>query len=247
MNKKLGDIILLLIFALLVLIFFLPSTFLFYKHINSKFPILLSFLKFALLATYGEIISYRIKNKIHIDKNFGIFPKMIIWGILGIFIWFAFQIFYNGSIKGIIEPMQKYLLNINNYYSQSNKINFNKIILSKLNNFFYKLSLNKIFISFTISFFMNIFFAPVMMLTHNLTDLHIAKNNGKFIISKFKILELIKEVNWNKMWGFVFKKTIPFFWVPAHTITFLLPQDFRILFAAILSIILGILLSLKRN
>jgi hypothetical protein len=52
------------------------------------------------------------------------------------------------------------------------------------------------------------------------------------------------------VWGFVFKKTIPFFWIPAHTITFLLPPELRVLFAAALGIVLGVILalaSLKRN
>jgi hypothetical protein len=44
-------------------------------------------------------------------------------------------------------------------------------------------------------------------------------------------------------WGFVFKKTIPLFWFPAHTITFLLPAHLQVLFAAVLSIFLGIILS----
>jgi hypothetical protein len=45
------------------------------------------------------------------------------------------------------------------------------------------------------------------------------------------------------MWGFVFKKTIPFFWIPAHTITFLLPPDVQVLFAALLGIALGTILA----
>jgi hypothetical protein len=51
------------------------------------------------------------------------------------------------------------------------------------------------------------------------------------------------------MWGFVFKKTIPFFWIPAHTITFLLPPQYRVLYAALLSVVLGILLGVagKQN
>ena len=43
---------------------------------------------------------------------------------------------------------------------------------------------------------------------------------------------------------FVFKKTIPFFWYPAHTITFLLPGEMRVLFAAILGVVLGVLLAI---
>jgi hypothetical protein len=45
----------------------------------------------------------------------------------------------------------------------------------------------------------------------------------------------------------VFKKTIPFFWYPAHTITFLLPSEQRVLFAALLGIALGVLLALKNG
>ena len=44
--------------------------------------------------------------------------------------------------------------------------------------------------------------------------------------------------------GFVFKKTIPFFWIPAHTITFLLPGQYQVLFAALLGVALGIILSI---
>jgi uncharacterized integral membrane protein len=45
----------------------------------------------------------------------------------------------------------------------------------------------------------------------------------------------------------VFKKTIPLFWYPAHTITFLLPAGFQVLFAAVLGIVLGVLLSVAAN
>jgi len=48
-------------------------------------------------------------------------------------------------------------------------------------------------------------------------------------------------------WGFVFKKTIPFFWYPAHTITFLLPGDTRVLFAALLGVALGVLLAIASH
>jgi hypothetical protein len=51
------------------------------------------------------------------------------------------------------------------------------------------------------------------------------------------------ELDWTTMWGFVFKKTIPLFWIPAQTINFMLPEEYRVLFAAFLSIVLGVLLS----
>ena len=40
-----------------------------------------------------------------------------------------------------------------------------------------------------------------------------------------------------------FKLRLPFFWYPAHTITFLLPGEVRVLFAAILGVVLGVLLA----
>jgi hypothetical protein len=58
----------------------------------------MSFIKFAILATYGEIAAYRISNKRYPDKSFGILPKMMVWGILGIFIKAAFVIFSKGAI-----------------------------------------------------------------------------------------------------------------------------------------------------
>ena len=42
----------------------------------------------------------------------------------------------------------------------------------------------------------------------------------------------------------ILKWTIPLFWIPAQTITFLLPEDYRVLFAAFLSIVLGVLLAI---
>ncbi|GAB1473896.1 hypothetical protein MASR2M69_13370 [Bacteroidota bacterium] len=40
---------------------------------------------------------------------------------------------------------------------------------------------------------------------------------------------------------FVVGKTIPLFWIPAHTITFLLPDTYKVIFAASLSIVLGLI------
>ena len=97
--------------------------------------------------------------------------------------------------------------------------------------------------AFTVSFFMNIFFAPVMMLGHRITDLHISDEGGKFCISRFNTAEVLKKIDWDFFLGFLMKKTIPLFWIPAHTITFLLPEEFRVLFAAVLSVVLGVLLS----
>jgi hypothetical protein len=46
-------------------------------------------------------------------------------------------------------------------------------------------------------------------------------------------------IDWHGFVSFVVLRTIPLFWIPAHTMTFLLPPEFRVLMAAVLSIALG--------
>jgi hypothetical protein len=82
------------------------------------------------------------------------------------------------------------------------------------------------------------------MLTHHVTDKYIALNHGKFPLNKIKIQPMLEAIDWSRMWGFVFKLTIPLFWIPAHTITFMLPAQYRTIFAALLSVVLGILLGI---
>ena len=94
--------------------------------------------------------------------------------------------------------------------------------------------------AFYISAFMNLTFAPVFMATHRITDVYIdAYASGK----KMSVKEVITSVDWPGFMSFVIGKTIPFFWIPAHTITFLLPDEYKVIFAASLSIILGLILS----
>jgi hypothetical protein len=84
------------------------------------------------------------------------------------------------------------------------------------------------------------------MTFHKITDTHIIANGGtvKGLFKPIPFASVLKSINWDVMWNFVFKKTIPFFWIPAHTITFLLPSEFRVLFAAVLGIALGLILAI---
>ncbi len=189
-----------------------------YELVVGNYPMISSFIKFGILATVGEIIAYRIRMKTWPGKDFGILPKAIAWGFLGILILFAFKIFSKGvpQVCGTLLPLC------------SDK------------------DINLLLIAFYISFFMNCIFAPVMMLLHRIIDIKIEACGGKLsslVSSTPSINSLFQAVDWDKMWGFVYKKTIPFFWIPAHTITFLLPPAWRILFAAVLSIFLGILMA----
>jgi hypothetical protein len=106
-------------------------------------------------------------------------------------------------------------------------------------------SLDKVLLALAISVTMNTIFGPVFMTLHKVTDTHILATGGtlKGFFTPIPMGKILQGLNWKVQWGFVFKKTIPFFWFPAHTITFLLPGDARVLFAALLGVVLGIFLA----
>ena len=108
------------------------------------------------------------------------------------------------------------------------------------------LSWKKVVVSFSISTALNLFYAPVLMTFHKITDIHILENGGTLrgFFKPIRFATIFTKINWDVQWNFVFKRTIPLFWIPAQTITFLLPEEFRVLFAAFLGIVLGVLLAL---
>jgi hypothetical protein len=216
-------------FIIFIILFFSPfviseDVLNFYKQFNKTHEFIISFIKFGILATLGEIIGHRIKNGNYNLTNFGIMPRIVIWGFIGISIKIAFIVFSAGA----------------------------PIILSKIGFFIPNdlmqgdFNLHKLLVAFTISFLLNIFYAPVMMTFHKITDMHIADNKGhiKALWTQIDMSKAFYNINWNVMWNFVFKKTIIFFWIPMQTITFLLPEEYQILYAAMLSIVLGVLLAI---
>ncbi|MCF8000671.1 MAG: hypothetical protein K9K76_02315 [Halanaerobiales bacterium] len=97
-------------------------------------------------------------------------------------------------------------------------------------------------LAFFTSFLMNMIFAPTMMAFHSITDTYI---DLKFEENKQEVnlKKVVEEVSWSHFVSFVVLKTIPLFWIPAHTIVFLLPEEYRIITAAFLSMALGAILA----
>ncbi len=201
---------------------------------NPQYWVLTSFIKFGFLATMGEVIGLRIKTGEFNTQGFGILPRAIVWGLLGITIKLAFDIFAIGipgflekscSISGVADAMKT------------------KDIFDAMAN---GMGTTRLLAALCISTAMNLIYAPVMMTLHKITDTHIADKGGsvKGLFSSMNVGDIMSRINWKVQWNFVFKKTIPFFWIPAHTITFLLPTEYRVLFAALLGIALGVILSL---
>lgn len=101
----------------------------------------------------------------------------------------------------------------------------------------------KILRAFYISAIMNLTFGPVFMAAHRITDTWIdARSSG----NKISVPQTISKIDWSIFIKFVVGKTIPLFWIPAHTITFLLPDQYKVIFAASLSIFLGLILSFAK-
>lgn len=184
----------------------------FFLEFYDEHKVLGGFIKFFFLASIGDFISLRIKNKKWEVPNY-IFVKASIWGLIGVVIVYMFNIY-----PSLVVNLQE-----NNY------LPFEDI------TFFFAV--------FT-SIIMNLTFAPLMMAFHRITDTYLNLRTDKL---NYSLGEVVKFINWREFINFTIFKTIPLFWIPAHTITFLLPEEYRIVFAAILGIFLGLILGLFNN
>ena len=66
-------------------------------------PFGMSFIKFAVLATLGECIALRITTGQYNRPGFGVLPKAVVWGFLGMGCKVAFTIFGGGTPKLLME------------------------------------------------------------------------------------------------------------------------------------------------
>jgi hypothetical protein len=202
-NDKVISLLVLLITGSLIFVVS-RNFFLTFAH---EYRLLGGFIKFFLLASIGDFVGLRVKEKQwKVPKN--MILKAFVWGIIGIFIVMMFTIFPTGVTELQVIGILPFSGNV----------------------FFHAL--------FT-SIFMNIIFAPTMMFFHRISDTML---NGASSIS-----EAVKEINWDQFVHTVLFKTIPLFWIPAHTITFLIPKEYQVILAAVLGIFLGLLLSVFKK
>ena len=207
-----------LLFSIAVLTVFIlvlvitPSRELF-KAATSAHPFLMGFVKFALLATVGELFAIRLTRKSwSFPSGFG--ARAFIWGFLGMVIALMFKV-YSGGVAYIIQ-----------------------LGLIPAGS-------GRLLPALLCSLLMNATFAPTMMIFHKITDTAITmKYNGERLVS---LKNVIDNIDFKTLIGFTIAVTVPCFWIPAHTISFMLPGEYQIIMAASLSIALGILLSLKKN
>jgi hypothetical protein len=139
-----------LLFILALLVIFLP--FVFFKQaynflfdpqtgMNTLHPLLVAFVKFFILATMGEMLGLRIKTGKYHTPGFGIFPRAVVWGILGVMIAAAFLIFDGGTML---------------FAKKVYKMTDPQAFMTG------PLSFEKVLLAFTISTFLNVFFAQCL-------------------------------------------------------------------------------------
>lgn len=209
------DIVWLLGIILIFLFMLYPTTHAIFMTATATHPYLMGFIKFALLATMGELLALRLVQGDWVKPK-GLIYRSIVWGLIGMLIVLVFD-FYAGGIPGSIK----------------------KGLLPNLGNFGF---------AFFTSVLLNLLFAPTFMAFHRITDTYIDLGEGKIgRILSVKLADVIKHIDWDGYIRFVVLKTIPFFWIPAHTITFLLPAAYRVFFAAFLSIALGGILAFAKK
>ena len=197
-----------------------PSTHALFVATTKIHPYLMGFVKVAILATMGELMSLRIVAG-EWEKPVGLHYRAFVWGLLGM----AFVIVFHIFAVGIAGSMNKALLP-----TTANQ------------------GINKVLFALFTSTFMNLAFGPTFMLFHRVTDTFIDLGEGRLNkIMKVKLADVIDKIDFHGFISFVVIKTIPIFWIPAHTVTFMLAPEYRVLMASFLSIAMGGILAFAKR
>lgn len=209
------DIYWLVVLGGVTLFFTLPATNRIYVSLTGSHPFWMGFMKFAILATMGELLALRLSGGAW-QRPVGLAPKVLVWGLVGVAVTFIFS-FFSAGVEAVLT---KGLLPAG----------------TGTTAWFLK--------AFYTSLIMNLTFGPVFMAVHRISDTYI-EMRAKGL--RPGAADVLSAVDWPDFLGFVVGKTIPFWWIPVHTIAFLLPGEYRVLAAAYLSIVLGVILVLARR
>ncbi|MBI5020808.1 MAG: hypothetical protein HZB59_05175 [Ignavibacteriales bacterium] len=164
-----------------------------YISLVSEYPLTTAMVQFAILGTFGDIVSkWLIQKKISFPFSpLTLLLKMLEWALLAVCIKYAFT-----GFQGFVDSLIQHDL------------------LPSLDLFGR---------SFAVSVSMNLQFGPFLVIMHRVLDNIIAR-----------------EKNWDNIHKGML--SLLWFWIPAHTITFILPKPYQIGLAAIWSVVLGIIL-----
>lgn len=194
-----------LAFALVLII---PQSREVFKGLSANHPFVMGFVKFALLATAGELIAALISLSKPVAPV-KIVWRFMIWGLIGVWITFMMKVYSTAAVSLMASGMLP-----------GGDSTFLRALYT--------------------SVMMNTTFGPTFMAIHKCTDKVLELKAQK---QKAKLDAVIGGIDWSKFVSFTIFKTVPLFWIPAHTVTFLLPSEYQVMMAAALSVALGVILS----
>ena len=208
------------VFVAFAAILIMPATREVFEKLSAEHPYIMGFIKFALLATSGELIAIKMASG-KFAKPAYLIVRIVIWGLIGIWITYMMKIFFLGSGSMIAAGL------LPGKTLAADSITY------------------KLIRAFATAATMNLTFGPTFMAVHKCSDTYLAlrAQNGKGV----KLSEVIDTVDWKRFVSFTLFKTVPIFWIPAHTVTFLLPSEYQVMLAALLSVALGIILNLRKK
>lgn len=94
------------------------------------------------------------------------------------------------------------------------------------------------------SILLNLFFAPIHSAVISIFSSY---GDARFLNNhRINAIEATQSVEWGEFVDFTFFKTVPFFWIPINTIGFLLPRGLQVAFAAMLSFVFGMLMTVLK-
>ncbi|MCE5236795.1 MAG: hypothetical protein LLF87_12195 [Eubacteriales bacterium] len=193
-----------------VLVF--PSSRAVFLEYTAAMPYLMGFLKFALLATTGEVLASKVAaGRFAFPK--GVWAKAAVWGTIGLMLTLLMPV-YAGGVAAVQAS---------------------GLLPGKDSPFLTAL--------FT-SVLMNATFGVAMMAFHRITDTMIEQF---FAEKNLNPMRAVRAVDWAGFAEAVVFRAIPLFWIPAHTVTFLLEPSYRVFLSAALSIVLGLLLAMAKR
>lgn len=211
---KKGDFIWGGVLALWVIILIIPSSRIIFISTTEAYPYIGGFIKFAILATMGELLGIRIMRGEWKKPN-GIIFRAVIWGIIGVVTTLAVSVFPAGVAKA----------------QEIGKLPFQNSVVAH---------------AILSSVVMNVLQSPGIFLFHKCTDTYIdEKYNRKD--GSVTLIDVSSKIDWYTYLNFTVLKTIPFFWIPCHSIVFMLPSEYRVIASAFASIALGLILALANK
>ena len=95
--------------------------------------------------------------------------------------------------------------------------------------------------AFLTSAFMNTSFGPVLFAFRKVFETFLRLKSEKK--GKISMEEIANEVNWNRLFTFFWLKCCFLFYIPVHTVVFMLPYNLRIIISAFMSIVLGLIVA----